>query len=48
MLYPDPAGAVDALLDEAAGAAPLAEVADEYGVIHRVWKIAEAAAAFRR
>ncbi len=40
MLYPDPAGAVDALLDEAAGAAPLAEVADEYGAVHRAWKIA--------
>jgi len=40
MLYPDPAGAVDALLDAASAAAPLAEVEDEYGVIHRVWKIA--------
>jgi uncharacterized protein (DUF1015 family) len=40
MLYPDRAGAIDALLDEAAGAAPLAEVADEYGAVHRVWKIA--------
>ncbi len=40
MLYPDPAGAVDALLDAAAEAAPLAEVADEYGAVHRVWKIA--------
>jgi len=39
MLYPDPAGAIDALLDEAAAAAPLAEVTDEYGVIHRLWKI---------
>ena len=43
MLYPDPAGAVDALLDEAAGAAPLAEVEDEYGAIHRIWKGADAA-----
>jgi len=40
MLYSDPAGAVDALLDTASAAPPLAEVADEYGVIHRVWKIA--------
>jgi len=40
MLYPDPAGAVDALLDAASAAPPLAEVTDEYGVIHRVWKIA--------
>jgi uncharacterized protein (DUF1015 family) len=44
MLYPDPAGAVDALLDEAASAAPLAEVEDEYGAIHRIWKSADAAA----
>ena len=39
MLYPDPACAIDALLDQAAAAPPLAEVTDEYGVIHRVWKI---------
>ncbi len=39
MLYPDPAGAVDALLDEAAQSAPLAQVADEYGAVHRMWKI---------
>jgi uncharacterized protein (DUF1015 family) len=45
MLYPDPAGAVDALLDAASGAPPLAEVTDEYGVIHRVWKIAGSGAA---
>ena len=31
MLYADPAGAIDALLDEAAAPAPLAEVTDEYG-----------------
>jgi uncharacterized protein (DUF1015 family) len=43
MLYPDRAGAIDALLDEAAAAAPLAEIADEYGAVHRVWKIAGAA-----
>ena len=43
MLYPDPAGAIDALLDEAAAAPPLAEVADEYGAVHRMWKIADAA-----
>ncbi len=43
MLYPDPAGSVDALLDAAATAAPLAEVADEYGAVHRVWKICDAA-----
>ncbi len=45
MLYPDPEGAVDALLDAASAAPPLAEVTDEYGVIHRVWKIAGSGAA---
>ena len=43
MLYPDPAGAIDALLDEAAAGAPLADVLDEYGARHRVWKIADGA-----
>ena len=43
MLYPDPAGAVDALLDQASSAAPLAEVEDEYGAIHRIWKSTDAA-----
>ena len=43
MLYPDPAGAVDALLDEAAGSAPLAEVTDEYGTVHRIWRTTHAA-----
>lgn len=43
MLYPDPAGAVDALLDQASSAAPLAEVEDEYGAIHRIWRSADAA-----
>jgi uncharacterized protein (DUF1015 family) len=45
MLFPDPASAVDALLDQAATSAPLAEVTDEYGAAHRVWKIAGADAA---
>ncbi len=40
MLYPDPAGEIDAMLDAAAQAPPLAEVTDEYGAIHRLWKIA--------
>lgn len=40
MLYADPAGAIDAILDKAAAQAPLAEVTDEYGVIHRIWRIA--------
>lgn len=39
LLYPDPSGAIDRLLDEAAKSAPLAEITDEYGAIHRVWKI---------
>jgi uncharacterized protein (DUF1015 family) len=43
MLYPDSERRIDALLDEAAQAAPLAEVTDEYGVVHRLWKITDAA-----
>ena len=43
MLYPDRAGAIDALLDEAAAGPPLAELTDEYGAVHRIWKIAGAA-----
>jgi len=43
MLYPDRAGEIDALLDDAAQAAPLAAVTDEYGVGHRMWRIAGAA-----
>jgi uncharacterized protein (DUF1015 family) len=39
MLYPDPTGTVDQILDEAARGKPLTEVTDEYGVIHRIWKI---------
>jgi uncharacterized protein (DUF1015 family) len=39
MLYPDPAGMIDALLDEAAAQPPIAEVTDEYGAIHRMWKL---------
>ena len=43
MLYPDPAGEIDRLLDEAAQAAPLGDVTDEYGARHRFWNIADAA-----
>ena len=39
MLYPDPEGAVDQLLEEAARGRPLTEITDEYGVVHRLWKI---------
>jgi uncharacterized protein (DUF1015 family) len=42
MLFPDVEGAIDALLDEAAATTPLGEVTDEYGAIHRIWKIAGA------
>ena len=39
MLYPDPSGTIDDLLDQAALSPPIAEVTDEYGAIHRMWKI---------
>ena len=40
MLYSDREGAINALLDEAAGRRePLFRVEDEYGVIHRVWQL---------
>jgi len=42
MLYPDRAGAIDGLLDEAARGPALMEATDEYGVVNRVWKIADA------
>ncbi len=43
MLYSDPAGSVDKILYEGAGAAD-AEVTDEYGVVHRLWRINSPAA----
>jgi uncharacterized protein (DUF1015 family) len=43
MLYPDRQGAVDALLEESAAGPPLAEVTDEYGAIHRVWRTTDTA-----
>jgi uncharacterized protein (DUF1015 family) len=39
MLYSDPEGAVDRLIQEAAASAPLAEVNDEYDTAHRIWRI---------
>ena len=42
MLYPDPALEIDALLAAAAAGEPEAAIEDEYGVTHRVWRIAEA------
>jgi uncharacterized protein (DUF1015 family) len=42
MLYPDPAGEIDRLLDETAQAQPAGEVTDEYGARHSFWKITDA------
>ena len=41
LIYPDPQGAVDALLAESAASPPLAEVTDEYAAVHRLWRIVE-------
>jgi uncharacterized protein (DUF1015 family) len=42
MLYSDPQKRVDAVLGEAESSAPPAtELTDEYGVIHRLWPVAE-------
>ena len=40
MLYPDPDGAVDVILAEAAEGPPLLDVLDDDGARHRVWAIA--------
>jgi uncharacterized protein (DUF1015 family) len=42
MLYSDPAGSADKILYEGAGPAD-AEVTDEYGVLHRVWRVSDPA-----
>jgi uncharacterized protein (DUF1015 family) len=42
MLYSDPGGSVEKILYEGAGAAD-AEVTDEYGVLHRVWRVSDPA-----
>jgi uncharacterized protein (DUF1015 family) len=42
MLYSDPAGSVDKVLYDGAGPAD-AEVTDEYGVLHRLWKVSDPA-----
>src|SRR5436190_1577490 len=39
MIYPDPDCAIDALLGQAAAAPPIAEITDEYGAVHRMWKL---------
>jgi uncharacterized protein (DUF1015 family) len=41
MLYADPAGEVDRILEAAAQAPPAAAVTDEYGATHRMWKLAD-------
>ena len=42
MLYSDPQKSVDAVIAEAErSSAPVTELTDEYGVIHRLWPIAE-------
>jgi len=43
MLYPDPELAIDKLLDSAAQGRPVTEVTDEYGGLHRLWRIADPA-----
>jgi len=45
MLYPDPAGSVDAILTGASTGTPILDVLDEFGARHRVWAIADAAQA---
>ncbi len=47
MLYPDPAGEIDRILEEAAQAAPTGDVTDEYGDRHTFWKISTPAAVAR-
>jgi uncharacterized protein (DUF1015 family) len=44
MLYNDPAGRVDALLDAAGRGTPDVEVRDEYDVVHRLWPVSDAGA----
>ena len=43
MLYSDPAGGIEKILYDGAGQAE-AEVTDEFGVLHRLWKISDPAA----
>jgi uncharacterized protein (DUF1015 family) len=43
MLYSDPAGSVEKILYDGAGPADV-EVTDEYGVLHRLWKVSDPAA----
>jgi len=41
MLYSDPQRRIDTILAEAEAAAPATEMRDEYGVVHRLWMIAD-------
>jgi uncharacterized protein (DUF1015 family) len=43
MLYSDPAGSVEKILYDQNGAAEV-EVTDEYGVLHRLWRVSDPAA----
>ena len=43
MLYSDPAGSVEKILYEGSGPAD-AEITDEYGVLHRLWRVNDPAA----
>jgi uncharacterized protein (DUF1015 family) len=40
MLYSDPAGSIEKILYDGAGPAD-AEITDDYGVLHRLWKVSE-------
>ncbi len=42
MLYSDPAGSIEKILYEGSGPAE-AEITDEYGVLHRLWRISDPA-----
>ncbi len=41
MLYSDPVGRIDVLLDAVSQAKPDVEVRDEYGVVHKLWPVTD-------
>src|SRR6266446_843138 len=41
MLYPEPDGEIDRILDEVAQSEPTCQVEDEYGAGHRLWRISD-------
>jgi uncharacterized protein (DUF1015 family) len=41
MLYPDRDRSVDSLLEKSAAHTPLAEVTEEYGCLHRLWRVSD-------